>query len=102
MGYKIKKGLIFGKDINNNPEESYVFPQIYIDPGSIITKDAIFEMSRDGIYSHSQARQRHTAQPLDIEQFRDLNTQALKDIHLSNYILRNDLIKESEELRTKS
>ena len=102
MGYKIKKGLIFGKDINNNPEESYVFPQIYIDPGSVITKDAIFEMSRDGIYSHSQARKRTTGTPLDIQQFRHLNQKALKDIHLSNYILRNDLIKESEELRTKS
>ncbi|MDD2448032.1 MAG: LTA synthase family protein [Tissierellia bacterium] len=102
MGYKIDKGLIFGKDITNNTQETYVFPQIYIDPGSVITKDAVFEMSKDGIYNHSQARKRPTGQPLEINQFRELNQKALKDINLSNYILRNNLIKESEELRTKN
>ncbi|WFA08520.1 LTA synthase family protein [Tissierella sp. Yu-01] len=90
MGYKIEKGMIFGKDLNNNNETSYVFPQIYIEPGSVITEEAIFEMSRDGIFDHSKARQRETSKEIDIKQFEKIHKTALKEIQLSNYILKED------------
>jgi phosphoglycerol transferase MdoB-like AlkP superfamily enzyme len=92
MGYKIEKGLIFGRDLNNYDGEKYVFPQMYIEPGSVITENAIFEMSRDGIFDHSAARERKTGKEIDIDQFRELHKRALKEIYLSNYILQKNLI----------
>src|SRR5690606_6673132 len=92
MGYKIEKGLIFGRDLNNYDGEKYVFPQMYIEPGSVITENAIFEMSRDGSFEHSAARERKTYKEIDINQFRELHKRALKEIYLSNYILQKNLI----------
>ncbi|TJX12915.1 LTA synthase family protein [Tissierella creatinini] len=93
MGYNIVDGLIFGKDINNFKGESYVFPQMYIPAGSVITKDSIFEMSRDGVFEHSSARSIGTSNELELEPFRDLYKKAIKEIKMSNYILRKDLLK---------
>ncbi len=92
MGYNIEKGLIFGKDINNFEGESYVFPQMYIPKGSGITKNAILEMSRDGIFEHSKARRIGTYDEIELEPFRDLYKRAIKEINISNYILRKNLL----------
>ncbi|MDG2865951.1 LTA synthase family protein, partial [Vibrio parahaemolyticus] len=50
MGFKNTKGIVFGMDLNNPSRENYVFPQTYLYKGSVITKDYIFEFSRDGVY----------------------------------------------------
>lgn len=92
MGYNIEKGLIFGKDINNFKGESYVFPQMYIPKGSVITKDAILEMSRDAIFEHSKARRIGTHEEIELEQFRELHERAIEEISISNYILRTNLL----------
>lgn len=92
MGYNIEKGLIFGKDINNFQGESYVFPQMYIPRGSVIKEDAILQMSRDGIFEHSKARRIGTYDEIELEPFRDLYRRAIKEISISNYILRENLL----------
>lgn len=92
MGYNIEKGLIFGKDINNFQGESYVFPQMYIPQGSVITKDSILEVTRDGIFEHSKARNIKTYEEIELETFKQLYEKAIKEISISNYILRRDLL----------
>ncbi len=93
MGFNIDEGLIFGKDINNFQGESYVFPQMYIPLGSVITKDSIYEMSRDGIFEHGEARDTSNHKEIEIEPFRELHERAKKEINISNYILKKDLLK---------
>lgn len=94
MGYKNEKGLIFGRDLNNYKGENYVFPQTYMLKGSVITQDKLFVTARDGIFDHSRAYDLKTKKEVDINKFKTLHQKAIEEINKSNYILKNDLLKE--------
>ena len=94
MGYKNEKGLVFGRDLNNYKGENYVFPQTYMLKGSVITQDKLFVTARDGIFDHSRAYDLKTKKEVDINKFKTLSQKALEEINKSNYILKNDLLKE--------
>ncbi|WP_422486741.1 LTA synthase family protein [Gudongella sp. DL1XJH-153] len=93
MGYPIDKGIIFGRDLNNLQTRNYVYPVSFMKPGSVITEEAVFEMSRDDIYEHSRAYDRITRESIDINKFKNLSNRAIQEITLSNYILDNDLVR---------
>lgn len=93
MGYPINKGIIFGRDLNNLQKENIVYPVSFMNTGSVITEEIVFEMSRDEIYNHSRAYNRKTREEIPIDQFKDLKNRALQEITLSNYILDNNLIE---------
>ncbi|HZJ98727.1 MAG TPA: LTA synthase family protein [Tissierellaceae bacterium] len=97
MGYENTKGLVFGRDLNNYQGENQVKPQTYMLKGSFIDKDILFEISRDGVFSHSRAINRKTRQILDVEQFKERSKAIEFEIDKSDLILKNDYLKEMLE-----
>ncbi len=97
MGYENKKGLVFGRDLNNYEEDNFIYPQTYMLKGSFLDKNTLFVMSRDGVYEHSRATNRKTKENLNVEDFRDQHEKAIEEINKSNYILENDFLKEYME-----
>lgn len=93
MGYDNTKGLVFGRDLTNYKGRNVVASQTYMLKGSFIDEDVVFEISRDGIFEHSRAIDRHTRKPLDVEQFRKKSEAITKEIDMSNYILKTDFLK---------
>lgn len=94
MGYENTKGIVFGMDLNNPTRENCVFPQTYLYKGSVITKDYMFEFSRDGVYENSKAINRHTREEVDINKFKDIYQRGIREIDLSDYILKNNYFQE--------
>jgi phosphoglycerol transferase MdoB-like AlkP superfamily enzyme len=97
MGYKNKKGLVFGVDLNNHVGKNYVYQQTYMLKGSIIDDESVFVFARDGIYDHSRAYDINTKESLDINMFKDQYQKAIAEIEKSNYILENNLLKDLVE-----
>lgn len=97
MGYKNEKGLIFGRDLTNYKEYTYVAPQTYILKGSFIDHDTVFAISRDGIFDHSRAYNIHTQEKVDIPQMRPVYEEAIREINKSDFILNTNLLKEYME-----
>src|SRR5690606_1227961 len=93
MGYKIEKGLIFGRDLNNYEGNNQVNPIMFMERGSFLNDDIFFELSRDQIYEHSIAKNIKTGQELDIENLRPLTIKAKGEILKSNYILKKNILK---------
>jgi phosphoglycerol transferase MdoB-like AlkP superfamily enzyme len=91
MGIKNEKGIMFGKDLNNKTDESYVFPMGYIKEGSVILKDEMFVRDK-ALFENSRAFNRKTREEIDIEKFRELSERALEEINLSNYVLKSNYI----------
>lgn len=94
MGYENTKGLIFGRDLNNYEGYKFVAPQTYMLKGSFIDEDTLFVMSRDGIFEHSRAIDMKTREELKVEQFREQYDKSIEEINKSDFILKNDLLKE--------
>ncbi|WDV46705.1 sulfatase-like hydrolase/transferase [Clostridiaceae bacterium M8S5] len=96
FGLENKKGLMLGQDLVN-AKSGFVAQQTYMLKGSFIKDGMIFNMSRDGIYKHSKAWNYDDNSNLDINTCRDYYKKAIKDINLSNYILKNDLARTKQE-----
>lgn len=94
MGYENTKGLIFGRDITNYEGYNYLSPQTYMQKGSFMDENVLFEIARDGIFEHSKAINIQTRQPLDIQEFRPMYEHVIEEINKSNYILKENLLKE--------
>lgn len=94
MGYENTKGLIFGRDITNYEGYNYLSPQTYMQKGSFMDENVLFEIARDGIFEHSKAINIQTRQPLDIQEFRPMYEHVIREINKSNYILKENLLKE--------
>lgn len=54
----------------------------------------LFVIARDGIFDHSRATSIKTREELDIHQFREEYEKAISEINKSNFILKNNLLKE--------
>lgn len=94
MGLDNEKGLVFGRDLTNYDGETYVAPQTYLPKGSFISRDILFEMSKDGIFEHSRAVNRITREEVDLEPLKDISEKLKLEIDKSTYILENDLLKD--------
>src|SRR5699024_7026427 len=94
MGYKNDKGLIFGRDLNNYQGNNFVAPQTYMLKGSFIDKDTLFVMSRDGVFDHSRAKDMKTRQEIGVDKFKDQHERAIEEINKSEFILRNNLLRD--------
>ena len=94
MGYDNTKGLIFGRDLTNYQGYNYVSPQTYMQKGSFIDNEVLFAIARDGIFDHSKAIDLDTRKPLDLQDFRPMYEHVIKEINKSNYILKEDLLKD--------
>lgn len=94
MGYKNEKGIMFGRDITNYKGENYVFSQTYMLKGSFIGNDVVFEMSRDGVFDHSRVYSLSTRERLKPIKFRSIYNTALEEINKSDFILKNNLLKD--------
>jgi len=97
LGYDNEKGLIFGRDLNNYKGENTVKPQTYMEKGSFIKSDLVFEIARDGIFDHSRAYDKKTRQPVEITKLRTYYEEAIREINISDYLAINDLLKEYME-----
>lgn len=99
MGLDYEKGIIFGKDILNYEGYNYVAPQTILRKGSFMDGDILYNMSADGIFSHGSLFDRKTRQSIDLKgemetKVKELHEKALNEINLSDYILKNNWMKE--------
>ena len=94
MGYENEKGLMFGRDLANYEGPSLVAPQTYSIKGSIITDEIFLEMSRDEIFENSRAFCLDNGKEVDVSQYEEEHKKAIAEINRSNFILKNDLLKE--------
>lgn len=94
MGYENKKGLVFGRDLTNYQDYNYVSPQTYMQKGSFMDDEVLFTIARDGIFEHSKATNIKTKEQLDIQKFRPMYEKVINEINKSNYILKENLLKE--------
>ncbi|MBB6215607.1 phosphoglycerol transferase MdoB-like AlkP superfamily enzyme [Anaerosolibacter carboniphilus] len=93
MGIDSEKAIMLGQDLSN-ASEGFVAHQTYMVKGSYFNDHIAFEMSRDGIYGNSRAWYIRTQQPIDLELCREGYERALKEIGRSDYILRNNLVRQ--------
>lgn len=83
--------LTFGRDLINE-EEGFVASQTFMEKGSFIDNDVVFEISRDGIFENSIAYDRDTHESVDIELCREGYDHALYMVELSKKITESDSI----------
>lgn len=100
MGIKNEKGIMFGVDMLNSTE-GIVAQQIHMWKGSFFDQEKMFVMSRDGIFDHSRAKDLKTKKPIDVNQCRETYEKVISEIDKSNFILRNDIIKDLLEGNNK-
>lgn len=93
LGVKNNKGLMFGVDLNNYEDYNNVKAQTIMRKGSFIDEDVIFIISATEVFDDSTAELRSDYSQTDIYKYRDIYEQIIKEINLSNYILKNDLLK---------
>ncbi|MDW7660024.1 MAG: LTA synthase family protein [Bacillota bacterium] len=83
--------LTFGRDLINN-EVGFVASQTFMEKGSFIDNNIVFEISRDGVFENSIAYDRDTHEPVDIELCREGYEHAIYMVDLSKKITESDSI----------
>ncbi len=83
--------LTFGRDLINS-EQGFVASQTFMEKGSFIDNDVVFEISRDGIFENSIAYTRDSHEPVDIELCRAGYELSTYMINLSKKITESDSI----------
>ncbi|SET54632.1 Phosphoglycerol transferase MdoB [Natronincola peptidivorans] len=91
LGIRPQPNKTLGKDLLNI-EEGFVAKQVHVARGSFIDNDKIFIMANDGVFENSTAWSIKTGEPIDVEECREGYERALAEVHLSEYILQNNLI----------
>lgn len=87
----------FGIDLlgsGNDVEENAVYPQTYLLKGSFITKDKLFEFSRDGIFENSRFIDRKTRKPLPLENAKNESSWAKICLDYCENLMANDNLSE--------
>lgn len=93
--------LTFGRDLLNS-ESGFVAAQTFMEKGSFIDDEKVFQISRDGVFENSIAYDRDTHEPIDIEQCRDEYERAIKAINLSKKVTETDSVLDIvNELQNK-
>ncbi|TCT14687.1 phosphoglycerol transferase MdoB-like AlkP superfamily enzyme [Natranaerovirga pectinivora] len=92
MGLEIKHPFIFGRDLVN-AKEGFVASITYMLEGSFIKDNVIFEMSRDGIFENSIARDLDTKEIVSLEGLEKYSKRAITLVTESKYVLDNNIIE---------
>lgn len=74
-------------------DRGFVAGQTHMLKGSFIKDDLVFEISRDGVFDNSRAYDRITREEIDIAGLKDEYLKAKEVVELSNFYLRNDILK---------
>lgn len=98
MGIDSEKAIMLGQDLNN-ASEGFVAHQTYMLKGSYFDDYVALEMSRDGVFENSRAWYIKNQQSVNVELCRKNYERALEEIGRSEYILRNNLIKQLDEMK---
>ena len=93
LGYENQKGVFFGRDLENFDGYNNVKPQTIMRKGSFIDENVLFSMASTEIFESSYVEDRNTRERLDLSEYRPIYEDAIKDINLSNFILKNNLLK---------
>lgn len=93
MGYKNEKGIMFGRDLLNYEGWNFVAAQIFRIKGTFIDDDTLFYMSSNGLFENSEAYDRKTREPIELERVREKYQYIVSEINKSDFILKKDLIK---------
>lgn len=94
LGIQLKKDSIFGRDLLNI-EKGFVAIAPHVYPGSFIDNEIIFIMSNDGVFENSRAWNKHTGEDVDLEECREGFERALNELRLSDYVMRNNLVRKA-------
>lgn len=92
MGIKNEKGIMFGVDMLNSTE-GIVAQQTQMLKGSFIDQEKIFIMSKDGMFDNSKAKDLKTKKVVEIEKCRETYENVIKEIDKSDFVLKNNFIK---------
>ncbi len=93
--------LTFGRDLLNS-ESGFVASQTFMEKGSFIDDEKVFQIARDGVFENSIAYDRDTHEPIDIEQCRAEYESAIKAINLSKKVTETDSVLDLvNELQNK-
>lgn len=74
-------------------ESGFVPGQTHLLKGSFVKDNIVFEVSRDGVFENSRAYDRITRKELDITDLRDEYLQAKSTVELSDFYLKNDVLR---------
>ncbi|MGI6748420.1 MAG: LTA synthase family protein [Anaerovoracaceae bacterium] len=74
-------------------ESGFAPGQTHLLKGSFIKDDIVFEISRDGVFENSRAYNRITRKGLDITDLRDEYLRAKSIVELSDFYLKNDVLR---------
>ncbi|WP_324824250.1 LTA synthase family protein [Sinanaerobacter sp. ZZT-01] len=76
-------------------KSGFVFEQTHLLKGSFINDDIVFEMSRDGVFSHSKAWRLDDGSEVDVSPYETESLRAKKLIELSDFYLKNDVLRKA-------
>ena len=76
-------------------DSGFVAGQTHMLKGSFVKDDLVFEISRDGVFDNSRAYHRITREELDIKGLKDEYLKAKKVVELSDFYLRNDVLRKA-------
>ena len=93
MGIDSEKAVMLGQDLSN-ASSGFAAQQTYMVKGSYIDDHITFEMARDGIFENSRAWYIKDQQAVNLEICREGYERALEEIGRSDYILRNNLVRQ--------
>ncbi len=94
MGYKNDKGIVFGRDINNYNGENFVAPQSVMNEGSFINDEIVFKVPKTRNFEESEAIDINNGTYKNIEKYRATYDKAMKEVTMSDYILKTDMLKD--------
>lgn len=85
--------LTLGQDLLNS-ESGFVASQTFMEKGSFIDDEKVFQIARDGVFENSTAYTRDTHEPIDIASCREGYEYAIKRINLSKKITESDSVMD--------
>ncbi|WP_206457944.1 LTA synthase family protein [Anaerovorax sp. IOR16] len=76
-------------------KSGFVFEQTHLLKGSFINDNIVFEMSRDGVFSHSKAWRVDDGSEVDVTPFEQDYLKAKQLVELSDFYLKNDVLRKA-------
>lgn len=93
LGLKNEKGIMFGQDIIN-AKEGFVALQGLSLRGSFVDNNTFFDISKDMKFENSRSLTLKEHKPVELEVCRSNYARAVNEPAKSDYILKNDLMKQ--------
>lgn len=94
MGYENKKGIMFGRDLNNFEGNNFVAFQSILEEGSFIDEDVFVSIPKNRIFKEGKAIDKKSNKEINIyEQYRKYK-EIQEEVNLSREILEQDILKD--------